>query len=69
VSRYRYQPGPGVVAALRVIARSRGAAELELEALERLAAAAATDDDVQRLLPLAELAGLDWRNFRERFAD
>ena len=46
--------------ALRGIARSHGAGEAELAAIDRLEAWTAERVDLDRLAPLARLAGLPW---------
>jgi hypothetical protein len=46
--------------ALKRATVSRGASEAELAAIERLHEGTALQVDVERLAPLAELAGLAW---------
>jgi len=48
------------VAVLKIAARMQGASEAELAAIDRLDEGTALRVDVERLEPLAKLAGLQW---------
>ena len=57
------------VAALKLAATEHGASEAELAAIDHLDEGTALAVDVERLEPLAKLAGLDWLNlYPEVFA-
>jgi hypothetical protein len=62
----RYELGWSGIASLRRAAASRGASSAEIAAIDRLERFEAEAVDVERLEPLANLAGLPWR---ELFAD
>ena len=56
----RFSLGHSGVAALKTAALQYGAGEAELVAIDALDEGTALQVDVERLAPLAKLAGLDW---------